>query len=234
MSQTQLPESDFISKFLTLATLSESSIPSNFQKPQDEITTLGVALPPLRYRYNPAKSRGKHHTVNAVSEPETINVTLKSIRHPKFILSQEFSSLDTVSHIKKFLLDTDKIQEVGQVKLLLKGKVLHDNTLLSELNLGDTAVTVVISKPSGSGGASGNVASVTPVVPTPEVPEVPEVPMEVSKPEDDIDMDEPEEVREIEMPWDAIESLLIQRFGNSDDVNVAMERLRKGWELAKQ
>ena len=227
MSQAQLSESDFISKFLTLATLSESSIPSNFQKPQDEITTLGVALPPLRYRYNPAKSRDKHHKVNAVSEADNINVTLKSIRHPKFMLSQEFSSLDTVGHIKKFLLNTDKIQELGQVKLLLKGKVLHDNTLLSELSLGDTAVTVVISKPSGT---SGNVASVTPAAP---VPEVSEVPMEVSKPEDDIDMDEPEEAREIEMPWDAIEGLLRQRFVNPNEVHDAMERLRKGWELAK-
>lgn len=136
------PEHDFVSRFLTLATLSQPVLPSDYKKPLVQINSLGVALPALKYKYNPKKSSS---TISPGHD--VIKLTLKSVRAPKFVFDHEFDRNDTVHEVKESLVSEGKAQEVNQLKLLLKGKVLHDSELLSSFNMDSGVITVMISKP---------------------------------------------------------------------------------------
>ena len=115
-----------------------------------------------------------------------------------------------LGQIKEFLLNEKKVEQLGQLKLLLKGKVLHDNILLLELDSSsDIVINVIISAPK-------------PITET------------------TLDNGDNEPVQEsiadlenVTLPWNDIETLLNSKLNNPEEVNFAMDRLKKGWNLAK-
>jgi len=205
-------EKEFTSKFLTLATLNEPVLPSNYQKPLKDVSALGVALPALKYRYNPKRAKKNLENSSLVNDQANgeVSLVLKSIRNPKFVLTQTFQTSDTILQIKEFLLNEKKVEQLGQLKLLLKGKVLHDNILLLELDSSsDIVINVIISAPK-------------PITET------------------TLDNGDNEPVQEsiadlenVTLPWNDIETLLNSKLNNPEEVNFAMDRLKKGWNLAK-
>jgi len=205
-------EKEFTSKFLTLATLNEPVLPSNSQKPLKDVSALGVALPALKYRYNPKRAKKNLENSSLVNDQANgeVSLVLKSIRNPKFVLTQTFQTSDTILQIKEFLLNEKKVEQLGQLKLLLKGKVLHDNILLLELDSSsDIVINVIISAPK-------------PITET------------------TLDNGDNEPVQEsiadlenVTLPWNDIETLLNSKLNNPEEVNFAMDRLKKGWNLAK-
>lgn len=210
MATVQVSEHEFANKFLTLATLNEPVFASNYQKPLQEVNALGVALPALKYRYDPKRVRRSNQGIPADANC-TISLTLKSIRNPKFTVSKQFAKTETVLQIKQFLVEDGKVEQIEQLKLLLKGKVLHDNILLLELNVDEAVVNVMVSAPKPN-----------------------------SKPVDEAEIIETEPSQEsiadlenLNVPWNDIESLLREKFPNIEEANYAIERLQKGWNLTK-
>lgn len=133
------PEHEFVSKFLTLATLNQPELSKDYKKPLQQVNSLGVALPALRYKYHAKKS-------NKTENDRGLKLKLKNIKPPKFILEKEFSRNDTVRQVKEFLISEGKAEQLSQLKLLIKGKVLHDSGILSEVAEDEATVTVMISK----------------------------------------------------------------------------------------
>ncbi|SCU97348.1 LAME_0F19372g1_1 [Lachancea meyersii CBS 8951] len=139
------PEKDFINKFVALATLQHSGLPSDTKKPLQDVTNLGVALPALRYKYN--HKRVKRSELVESDAASTVQLRLKSIRAPKFVHTKEFSVSQTIHQVKRFLTEVEEaIEDPSQLKLLLKGKVLHDNVLLSDLKAQEADLVVMVSK----------------------------------------------------------------------------------------
>lgn len=179
-------------------------LPADYKKPLQQVVNLGVALPPLRYKYEHKKTK------NASSAGSNdVEITLKSIRPPKFNHTKIFSANDTVNQVKHFLVDTEsEIQDVSQTKLLLKGKVLHDNVLLSDLKVEKAALTVLVSKLDKS------VETDSERSPTPLTRTTPPV-------------------TPATLPWEDIEKLLEVKFQDKEQAAQALKRLQKGWELSQ-
>ncbi|CCK67836.1 Mdy2p KNAG_0A01470 [Huiozyma naganishii CBS 8797] len=198
-----MSDKDFVTKFLTLATINKPALGPDFQKPLSEVKTLGVALPPLKYKYDPKRTHG-------AAGNAAVNVTLKSVRAPKFSVASSFQPDETVRQMKQFLVEHEEtLQQVEQLKLLLKGKVLHDSTLVRDLKAEDNSViNVMVSKPT-----------VVEQTATPdEAPEPAELPVDANK--------------TVEIPWDKIESVLQSTFASPEDAASSLQRLKRGWELA--
>lgn len=193
------PELDFVSRFLTLATLSSPVLPADYKLPLQQVSNQGVALPPLKYKYDPKRSRS-----SASGENSPLTLTLKSVRPPKFSLECQFSGKDTVLQVKQRLVEEGKAQGTENLKLLLKGKVLHDSELLSGLTSDVATINVMISK------------TAQPATPPPTAQ--PEVTPEPSA---------------IQMPWNEIEKILNSNLTDPAEAQNALDRLKKGWELAK-
>ncbi|CCE66281.1 hypothetical protein TPHA_0P01230 [Tetrapisispora phaffii CBS 4417] len=207
----QPTELEFVSRFLTLATLSEPVFSKDYQKPLQEVTSLGVALPGLRYKYEPSRVRKNAGSSNNGSgsmsdnASNAIKLTLKSIRAPKFSIEHEFSGNDTVLQVKLFLVNEKKVEQKEQLKLLLKGKVLHDKFLLSDLNVTEATLNVMVSKP---------VLSTADEV-EPEAPSLDSVSPTVS----------------YEVPWDEIETLLNNKWNNQEQVFKALKKMKTNYEM---
>lgn len=201
-----MSDADFVNKFLTLASLQKPKFPSNYQKRLDQIDQLGVALPQLRYKYNFNKRKSSTTDDKLVSKK---TITLKSIKAPKFNIKDEFDSNLTIFQLKQVVLNkVPEIKQIGQLKILLKGKVLHDTSnlqaILSETE--NATFTVMIS-----------------------APKVEETPTDIDQMDMDItDVEQPKEV----IPWNEILQVL-QKKNSLEKSNELLERLKKGWELAK-
>ena len=196
-------EHEFVTKFLTLATLSQPVLAKDFNKPLQEVTSLGVALPALKYKYDPKRVNKIFGSVSA-SSSGSIKLTLKNVRPPKFSVEHEFSVNDTIHQVKQLLVQENKIQQVKQLKLLLKGKVLHDKILLSDLNTNEATLTVMVSKPVDKLSESDPVVS----------------------PVEEVSQD-------IIIPWNDIEILLKSKLNNDQQASQALEKLKKGWGLSQ-
>ncbi|CCH59663.1 hypothetical protein TBLA_0B08480 [Henningerozyma blattae CBS 6284] len=244
-------EAEFAQNFITLATLNKPTLSRDYKKPLSEVNQLGVALPPLKYRY---RTRNK----NTSSSKSSVKLTLKSVRPPKFSIQQDFNSHDTVTEVKQFLVNSEKVQQIGQLKLLLKGKVLHDSVSLSELDITEAVINVMVSKPlnvnaqsstSGPGSYAHSMASTTDAngnTVTIESRGNDEVKVSYSQTENgntvnvstsSSGMNIPTSVatstsKELQVPWMEIEILLKSRCTNIDEVNKTLQRLKRGWELA--
>ncbi|QHS76016.1 Mdy2p [Saccharomyces paradoxus] len=207
------PEHEFVSKFLTLATLSEPKLPKSYIKPLKDVTNLGVPLPTLKYKYkqNHAKKL-KLQQDQQVQENAAVHLTLKKIQAPKFSIEHDFSPSDTILQIKQHLMNEEKASRLSEIKLLLKGKVLHDNLFLSDLKItsANSTITVMI-KPNPTISKESEAAKPTSSpAPTSATPQ------------------------ELVVPWDEIETLLKDNFKNDQSaVKQIMDRLQKGWSLAK-
>ncbi|EDO16474.1 hypothetical protein Kpol_1066p41 [Vanderwaltozyma polyspora DSM 70294] len=195
-------ESEFVSKFLTLATLSDPILWRDYQKPLKEVKSLGVALPPLKYKYDPKRVKKSDGSASS------IKLTLKSVRAPKFSVEQKFSTNDTVYQVKQLLVAEGQVEHVEQLKLLLKGKVLHDKMLLADFNLSDATLNVMVSK-----------------APVKEINT--EGASEIETNSTNIDLSN------LEVPWNEIELLLKTKFNNDKHASLTLQRLQKGWELTK-
>lgn len=198
------PEYEFVSKFITLASLSEPALPADYKVPLQQVTKLGVALPALKYKYDPKKFRGSKNGLD--SSNRTVSLTLKSIRPPKFSIDQKFSVNDTVYQVKEHLVREGKALQIQQLRLLLKGKVLHDSELLSDAVPEAAIITVMISKPAapeidGAGSKS---------LPTPA-----------------------EETKDMEIPWIEIEKALKSKLKTSEQVAEVLDRLKRGYDMLK-
>ncbi|SCU80799.1 LAFA_0C01222g1_1 [Lachancea sp. 'fantastica'] len=135
------PEKDFINKFVALATLRQSALSSDSKKPLQDVTNLGVALPALRYKYNHKRAR------KSAGADSVVQLRLKSVRAPKFVHSKAFSATQTIYQVKRFLVEVeDSIVDSSQLKVLLKGKVLHDNMLVSDLKVEEADLVIMVSK----------------------------------------------------------------------------------------
>lgn len=207
-------ERDFTTKFLTLASLNEPVLASNYQKPLKDVTALGVALPALKYRYNPNRAKRVH--TNDAEDQNGVRLTLKSIRNPKFVITNNFNKNDTILQIKKYILTEGKVEQIEQLKLLLKGKVLHDNLLLLELGTEEATINVMVSAPKQQ-------TTTTPIPATESTPVVDDEPVQESI----------TDLENISLPWNDIEILLQNKLNNAEEVNFAMDRLKKGWNLVK-
>ncbi|CAI4050799.1 Mdy2p SKDI_15G0480 [Saccharomyces kudriavzevii IFO 1802] len=207
------PEHEFVSKFLTLATLSDPKLPKNYIRPLKDVANLGVPLPTLKYKYkqNHAKKLKLQQDEGGKTDA-AVHLTLKKIQAPKFSIEHDFCPSDTVLQIKQHLIDEEKASHVSEIKLLLKGKVLHDNLFLSDLKIGPANSTItVMTKPNPTVAKESEVTKPTPS------------PSPASAP-----------VQELTVPWDDIEALLNDKFKNNQPAaELIMERLQKGWSLTK-
>ncbi|KAM3165294.1 Ubiquitin-like domain-containing protein [Lachancea thermotolerans] len=203
-----LPEKEFISKFLSLVAQQPIVLKSDFKTPMENITNLGVALPPLKYKYD--HKRLKRNGGNG-SGTARIQLNLKSIRAPKFVYSQEFDQSETIYQVKEFLIQKeDSIHETSQLKVLLKGKVLHDNILLSDLKSDKVDLVVMVSKlenAASQGTSAGDSANAS------------------------IDAKEIAP-RSVQVPWVKIEQLLKNEMADPQEATAVLQRLQRGWDLA--
>lgn len=196
------PEYQFVTKFLTLATLNEPKYSSNYQKPLNQVESIGVALPALKYKYDP--NRVAKRSGAAVNDVE---LNLKSVRPPKFNITDKFSGNATVFTVKQRIVQEGHCRHVESIKLLLKGKVLQDNTILSDLGITSAAVTVMIAKEAAetSANTTADASTATPTSqPTPA-----------------------------SVPWEDIQTLLKQKISNGEEAAAMFDQLQRGWELAK-
>ncbi|CCD26183.2 Mdy2p NDAI_0G04060 [Naumovozyma dairenensis CBS 421] len=206
-------EQEFVSKFLTLTNLSESLLPGNYQKPLQEIVSLGVPLPALKYKYDPKRFNNALNKENhGALSTSPVTLTLKSIRPPKFLLSKEFNTNDTIHQVKQFIIGKTDIGNEGELKLLQKGKVLHDGMLLLDLGTNNAVINVLVSRQSPSSISIG-----TPVG---------KIPIERKS----LDNEKPQEVS---VPWEDIRTLLKAKFNSDVDADEVLARLKKGWDMAK-
>lgn len=128
-----------------------------------------------------------------------------------------------MGQIKEFLVETEpEIYTTGQIKLLLKGKVLHDTQLVSDLNQDKISLVAMVSK------AEKPVET----APLPKPAQEPEPELELM----DVDMEDPQldlsSQTDIDLPWDKIRTVLESSL-DASTASVALGRLQKGWELSK-
>ena len=171
-------------------------------------------MPALKYRYNPNRAK-RVHTSDSENQND-IKLTLKSIRNPKFVIINNFNKNDTILQIKESILKEGKVEKIEQLKFLLKGKVLHDNLLLLELGTEEATINVMVSAPKPQTNSSS-----VPITQSTPVPDEEPVQESIA------------DLENISLPWNEIEILLQGKLKNAEEVNFAVERLKKGWNLAK-
>jgi hypothetical protein len=189
-------EKKFVSTYLALLAVSDSpqKFPEDFKRDIKEIKGLGVKLPNLPV------------TKNSQSENRTaadVKCTVKSIKPPRFNLSQTSKSTDTVYHLKCQLCKSQELSgvEPSQIKFLVKGKVIQDASFLGDLveNGEDLKLTAIVS------AGDSKATTMQPVEPA---------------------------VQSVEpvLPWSEIKVLLESK---GLDASSAVTRLQRGWELTK-
>lgn len=209
---TKMSDRDFVNKFLVLATINKPELSPTYQKPLRQVDSLGVALPPLKYKYNPKKR------VHKDDSPAKVKLTLKSVRPPKFSIEHEFSVEETVLQVKEFIKSQEgTIKQLGQLKLLVKGKVLHNSTLLVDLPVktDNVLVNVMISNPVAQEERDPDDISVTEqtTIKSTTSPET--------------------KKQEVDLPWNAIKQVLIDTYQTPEEATTVFERLQKGYNLTK-
>ena len=193
-------EKEFASSYLTLLSLGETKFPSDYKKDLKDVRGLGVKLPNL-----PIAKKSDSSKHSAISNATLHDCVFKSIKEPKFNVTLQVKSTDTIYQVKTDLCKSVQADvgslEPSQIKLLLKGKVIHDSSLISDIAQDDSSevkFTAIVGTPSTT-------------------------PAQVSTPE-------PEESTEVAIPWNEIEQLLKSK---GIDSKAIIQRLQDGWELTK-
>lgn len=145
MATAAVPQSEkeFTSNYLTLLSLSSTpyKYPLDYKKDIREIKGLGVKLPNL-----PVQKKKSSSSSTVVRQ-----CIFKSIKPPKFNVTLSASSTDTVYQVKSELAKHADLTNVepSQIKLLLKGKVIQDASLLSDIADSGEEIkfTVIVSAP---------------------------------------------------------------------------------------
>ncbi|KAG7196158.1 uncharacterized protein KQ657_000170 [Scheffersomyces spartinae] len=156
MSAVAASQRDFVSKYVQLLGLATPLTPDNFNSVSDysKVQSLGPSLPKVNTPL-PNKEQSE-------KKDSFININFKSIKPPfKFTTSlNEYSSSHSIYKTKLDLIASlpllkDAHVAPKHIKLLLKGKVLHDLSLLSSLNLDqDLSFTCMVATPEIEQSAS--------------------------------------------------------------------------------
>ncbi|KAH3674727.1 hypothetical protein WICMUC_003077 [Wickerhamomyces mucosus] len=201
MSQTEV---EFVSNFLAL--LSTPIIQSDYKKDLKDVIKLNPLLPKLPNNKNPIN---KSLSIDNKESINFINVNFKSIKSPKFNINAKINSNDTIYKIKSQLLKNNElikfdIEQINQLKFLIKGKVIQDSTIINSIidpQIKDVNDEIVIK-----------------------------FTVLVSPRDETIDDIEPESnIVEIDQDWEFIAKILLENGIDSGK----LKRLQKGWELTK-
>lgn len=197
-------EKDFVSTYLTLLSLSDTpnKFPDDFKKDIREVKGLGVKLPNL-----PVQMKSK----TTIDSPISVHTCIfKSIKPPKFNVSLEVKSTETIYQVKSQLSKEIGLGnlEPSNIKLLLKGKVISDASLVHEI-----------------ASESGEDIKFTAIVSSVEA-------TQTSTPSSQSQSGPPPQSNDesLQLPWADIKGVLES---NGIDSSFAIARLQKGWELAK-
>lgn len=120
-------DKEFAKTYLQLISLDEKVSDFNTIQSYSSIDSLGPSLPHFKYPLPIVE--------DAESEVKKVTVTLKSIKPPKFSVSLDFPDSDTIYKVKTTLIEKESLAvEAADIKFLVKGKVVQDATVLSELD----------------------------------------------------------------------------------------------------
>ncbi|CUM68296.1 uncharacterized protein PRCAT00006018001 [Priceomyces carsonii] len=206
MSVVTSNERQFVSTYLELINLSQEVDPSKFYSSADyyKIDSLGPTLPQMNVNLPKAKQ--------LIDTKSMITLKFVSIKPPYKFISQltEVPLSSTVYSVKKSLIaDQLKNEEItpSNIKLLLKGKVIQDTSLLSSLPVTDDemAFKVMISAPVPSAS--------TPKSTTPE--------------SEDPDVSEP--ITILDITWNKIYEILKSDLGSDLKASDALSKLKANW-----
>lgn len=122
----------FVTSYLQLVSLTNPAEASTFNSPRDydSLESLGPSLPTFSKLKLPSNSK----------QAELVGLSFKSIK-PPYKFQTELTSVpnsDSIFAVKSKLIDSLKLNEQhikpSDLKFLIKGKVIQDNTLLSALD----------------------------------------------------------------------------------------------------
>lgn len=214
-------ERQFVSNILTLLSVSgaEKVIDDDYRKDLNELERLGVNLPKLPNAKRPlnhleqagvevgAGSSSQKNSSESSNVNKLIKVGVKSIKPPRFNTEIECPIKNTIHEVKQQLIESENLAglQPTEIKLLLKGKVISDSTLLDSLITDelDIKFTAMINKSAASQSAA----------PAEQTP-VPETPSGSAT----------------SIPWEDILKLLQEK--NISNPAEVIDRLKKGWNLA--
>lgn len=206
MSVVTSNERQFVSTYLELINLSQEVDPSKFYSSADyyKIDSLGPTLPQMNVNLPKAKQ--------LIDTESMITLKFVSIKPPYKFISQltEVPLSSTVYSVKKSLIaDQLKNEEItpSNIKLLLKGKVIQDTSLLSSLPVTDDemAFKVMISAPVPSASTTKST--------TPE--------------SEDPDVSEP--ITILDITWNKIYEILKSDLGSDLKASDALSKLKANW-----
>ncbi|AAS52485.1 AEL200Cp [Eremothecium gossypii ATCC 10895] len=198
-------EREFVNKFLTLAALEEPTRTRDYFKPLEQVKSIAVTLQPLKYKYN-KQSRPR---AGQGLEGNEVKLFLKSVRPPRFAHTALFAANDNVSQVKERLREIEPAVSTADLRLLLKGKVLNDGMILSDLKAPEAALMVLVQPHRENAPA----AAAAPPRPESDGLDVAAVPT-------------------LDVPWDRISSTLEDALGDRGVAAATLTRLQRGWDLA--
>lgn len=152
MSAITYTQRDFVSRYVQLLGLANPLTPDNFNSVSDysKVQSLGPSLPKVT---TPLPTMDHEE-----GKVESVKITFKSIK-PPFKFTSTFTDYSSANSIYKTKLDLiESLPELKNghvapkhIKLLLKGKVLQDLSLLSTLKLDqDLSFTCMVATPDHS------------------------------------------------------------------------------------
>lgn len=210
-------ERQFVSNILTLLSVSDAEkvIDDDYRKDLNELERLGVNLPKLPNAKKPlnkleqtgageGSDSGLQNSIESSNFSKLIKVGVKSIKPPRFNTEIECPIKNTIHEVKQQLIESKSLAglQPTEIKLLLKGKVISDSTLLGSLITDelDIKFTAMINKSAVSEPAA-----------TAEQTSVSETPT----------------ISSTSIPWEDILKLLQEK--NVSDPAEVIERFKKGW-----
>ncbi|CCE86976.1 Piso0_005501 [Millerozyma farinosa CBS 7064] len=209
---TEVTERRFAETYLQLIGLSSKADESKYHTPStyDKLSSLGPSLPAIKAEL-PRQKSGQEDNVQ-----KKIDMSIKSIKPPhKFSVNlSQVDGSQTVYHLKTTLINeaTDlstKDIKAGDLKLLLKGKVIQDTATLSSLT-DESSVSLmcmVSQKPAPSASETNSTGEADPSD---------QIPVEVKSLSADT--------------WSRIHKVLVEDLRSEPAANEALKKLKKSWD----
>lgn len=220
----KMPVAKKRSKRVAASSSSSSSSSGTKSGVSTSASSSGVGASASSFASSGTSGSASSFSSSPLSSGRTIKVTVKSIKAPKFVVSfEKVATSDSILDLKQQIFETQGRELFGganadpaaSIRLLIKGKVISDSKVLSDLapvgveELSFVAmVSVVLAKPSPSAGSNDE----DPVV---EVPEVASKPVVIDA-----------------ALWSDIGKLLIIKLGSGAGSS-ALNKLKRGWEESK-
>ncbi|KAK9455907.1 hypothetical protein V1511DRAFT_499019 [Dipodascopsis uninucleata] len=201
-------EKTFAKAYLHLLSQHKVLLADDYVK--DPKTLTARDAPVLLHHMEQEKKRRSEVKSAGDQEVKTVSVTVKSLRAPKFVLNfPEVSYTDTISALKSSVSKESGIPE-GAIKLLIGGKVQKDITTIQELanDKSDISFMAMVSKDSSFS------------------PDIPGTPTSAAVATGTSSLELSDDI------WADIASVVDKHMGR-DSREKVLERLKKGYELAK-